>query len=455
LCKHTAIGAGAEVVYIYTPPTDQVVRIDLDPAVTNFDASVYVAECLSVAEDTCVAAADLPGIGAEELVVPMKGGHTYYIVVDGIVSSLDVFNIGIEVCADACTGAMECGSVCGVSCGTCPEGSVCGETTQKCLGGGIYDDCASAAVYAGISILHEGNTDGGTDTYTPPSAGACLQPSHTAGGLDEAIVFTPTGTATYKFVVTSDFNAGLYIVEDCENIDGTCLAAGEGNGANGTDVAYADLAMSVPIYVIVDGVGAEKGTYVLDIEQCTPDCVGKECGDDSCGGVCGTCPDNGVCSPAGECPKVINDTCESAEVIPNDSLPWVSALTDTTEANDDYANDDGGNFPVCADGLLFNGAGLGAPDVAFEFTAPATAGYTFTLTDQTTFDSALHIVKGDCSDFAANCLHGDDIIDPKGGEVIGVQLNAGDTIFIIVDGWGNGAAGQAELFVQQVPDEPG
>ena len=80
-----------DVVYAYTPATDQTVHISLCNDPTDFNTVLFVYEdtCESVSEvacdnDTCRTAAfpfaplvsDLPS-------VPLSAGHTYYIVVDG------------------------------------------------------------------------------------------------------------------------------------------------------------------------------------------------------------------------------------------------------------------------------------------------------------------------------------------------------------------------------------
>jgi hypothetical protein len=156
---------------------------------------------------------------------------------------------------------------------------------------------------------------------------------------------------------------------------------------------------------------------------CVPTCEGKQCGTDGCGGVCSECGEGEACFEF-QCvdPSTLEgDSCENAITV--GVLPWQTA-GDSSYYGPDY----GYNANMCPGESYAWGAG--ANDVAYRFTAPADATYTILL--DATFDSNLYVVE-DCSNVDGTCLGANEEFGP---EQLDLPLTTGQTVFIIVDGYG-------------------
>ena len=85
------------------------------------------------------------------------------------------------------------------------------------------DTCASATVISPGSLpFVEDSTLAGAGNDINPGTIGCAP----GGGNDVVYSFTPAATDTYSIGVTplSPFDASLYIVTDCANPQGTCVA---------------------------------------------------------------------------------------------------------------------------------------------------------------------------------------------------------------------------------------
>jgi hypothetical protein len=179
-------------------------------------------------------------------------------------------------------------------------GSGCA-ANQQCLPGGAHGDCSNAATVTSVPYTHYGNTEGGEDNYDPPVTGICDEAAWASfeAAPDEVVRFLAPDSGVYRFKIGpsgTTFNAGLYAVTDCEEIDSSCLASAEGNASDLSDELLLSLASDESAYVIVDGVVTGQGVYQLEITECIASCDGKDCGDDGCGGVCGVCAEGTECS---------------------------------------------------------------------------------------------------------------------------------------------------------------
>ncbi|AUX39413.1 hypothetical protein SOCE26_008040 [Sorangium cellulosum] len=91
-------------------------------------------------------------------------------------------------------------------------------------------------------------------------------------------------------------------------------------------------------------------------------------------------------------------------------------------------------------------AGGYGPEVTYRFTAPEYALYTFD-TFGTGFDTVLHIHDGTCAGTSLGC--NDDTAGVRQSEV-SLVLNAGQTVVVVVDGFGESSAGAYTLNVRSV-----
>ena len=135
------------------------------------------------------------------------------------------------------------------------------------------------------------------------------------------------------------------------------------------------------------------------------------------------CGDDGDCASgrcaAGRC-RLLGDICEAPFVVGD--LPFI-AVGDTSNAVDNYYSTD----------LTCGGGSHDSPDEVYSFTAPGTASYTVTL--DAAYDSSLFVVSG-CSG-QPEC-YGNSVAEAP-QEVL-LQLEANETVFIVVDaGWGGGS----------------
>ena len=122
-----------------------------------------------------------------------------------------------------------------------------------------------------------------------------------------------------------------------------------------------------------------------------------------------------------------------------ETLPWSSPVINTAGATPDYVMP----FDTCLDGPVAADEGHG-PDVVFLYTSPAKQKVVFSFdTSQTFFNTYLYAVKT-CSDFGASCIAAQDSL-VNGGESLILDLEVGETWFVVVDGFFTGSTGQFVL----------
>jgi hypothetical protein len=276
-CLDAGTGGGADVVYQFTPSSTDLFQIILSGL--TFDAALYVVSDCDNISMTCLGAAE--SLDDESLSVGLKAGTTYFIIVDGIdeqesgTFQLDVVSLG--PCTPQCDG---CGNPDGCG-GSCP----CDAENDTC-------DEATAINPATLPIEIEGTTNEAADNYSAPEA-ACPGQTYAYGdgGSDVVYSITPTENAKYIFSIPlagADFDASLYIVNDCSDIADACVGGSEVIGLGGESVTAA-LEQGTTYYLIVDGYKANQGNFTLKVALCTASCNGKSCGSDGCGGNCGEC----------------------------------------------------------------------------------------------------------------------------------------------------------------------
>ncbi len=202
-----------------------------------------------------------------------------------------------------------------------------------------------------------------------------------------------------------------------------------------------------PFTLAVDGPPEMEGTGTLQVTcaACEPMCAGKQCGPDGCGGTCGTCDPGTVCKQGGCVEAPENDTCDTAAPVAGDLPLFVEGMT--AGAGDDYAM--GAGESSCP-GIETPATGLGRPDVAYAWTAPATGSYVISVYPD--FDAALYVTT-DCAALGESCLAGSNA-PGQGIESVTVELQQGQTVFIVVDGGVSGSGGTFVLTLSPAPCTP-
>jgi len=221
---------------------------------------------LMVLEDSCDGTTCLQW-GGGLVMQPVKGGHTYYFVVEaweGVPAVSFQMKLKCQsTCKKMCDG-KECGDDgCGGSCGECAPGGSCWNSV--CLEG-----------------------DGCTETWVPGCNGcACegcvcaIYPHCCEKGWD------------FGCVEMCAFQCqGCGLLENCG--DGVCQPL---------EFEKCD--------TCAEDCGCQPGESCFNGACCHPSCDGKACGDDGCGGWCGDCG-TGVCSKDGQC--LTGPGCEYSDV---------------------------------------------------------------------------------------------------------------------------------------------
>jgi hypothetical protein len=384
-----------------------------------------------------------------------------------------------QTCIDGTSDDQNCGA-CDFACAT---GESCEASSCEC-GPGVCGSCGVTDLGGASPQTVSGTSAGGVDA---------LEPSCSPGSTREVVYsFTPDETATYTFTVDAGHDTTLYLLDDaCSETH--CSEVG-GGGAN--PELTANLEAGVTIYVVVDGY-QDEGPFTLSVSDAPlVPCPGAVLGNapqmvtgDNTGEAdlfMGSCtflpggPDatfsftaqttgphlvdaSGSAFPVvlyvldGNCggvelgcssdflaPKVLVDLTAGQEVtivVDGAGPTGVGAYSlQVTEVDcpaatigalpatltDDFANYTDVFTPSC---LFFSGA-----DVLYGFTAPTADTYVFD-TFGSSVDTDLYALAGSCNGPELEC---NTELAGNAAQVV-VDLAAGETVVVGVDGFGPGA----------------
>ncbi|MCX4247025.1 hypothetical protein [Paraliomyxa miuraensis] len=224
-----------------------------------------------------------------------------------------------------------------------------------------------------------------TDQFEP-SCGTPDEP-------DQALTFTATQDGIYRFdTLGSDFDTVLSV------LDGTCggpeLSCNndEPGTFGGPSALTLPLSTGQSVTAVVEGWLGNAGNFAVSIDRLT-----------------GTCPDEDL-----------------------GAMPVPFSLMGSTAAADEASAGSCG--------------GLGSPDHAYLWTAPADGAYRFD-TGGSVFDTVVYLLDGGCLGPELACN------DDAGGPTAtaAAYLLAGQTVVIVIDGMG-GAQGSFSLLVEETTD---
>ena len=380
------------------------------------------------------------GSTGNNMTLELTAGVPVWVVADGTSPPhRGAFEILVSSeCAEQDCGDRECGSFgCG-SCGTCAGGQIC-TPDGFCEAAAAGDTCADALAIGALPFDHVGDSRLHAADYHYEK-GWCpgFNAKYGQGSSDVAYAFTAPAAGVYTMTLDAHFDASLFVVTDCADIAGTCLAAHR--SGSGQERINVTLEQGEAVFVIVDGAANSinrQGWYRLRVQECAPTCgADQPCGSDSCGGSCGEClaaercvdetkcdPIPYLCTPAAVCEEVLEgDTCGKPFVV--DAIPF-SASGSTEELQNEYSYG-GGQCPGSSKSWGHN-----APDAVYTFVPAEAALYDFTLS--ASFDSNLYVVE-DCGAIGSSCLGAHQVEKKNGGERVLLQLDAGQTVVVVVDG---------------------
>ena len=334
---------------------------------------------------------EVGGSATETLTLDLSAGTTYYIIVDGWNNSGNTtgsYTLTVDYTAPTCA-------------------AYCAAVTTNCTGEfAQYTDEAACLAYCGtwaqLPVGAQTDTDGNTvgcRTYHAGVAGS-------AAGMDavHCVHAGPSGgdvcgswCENYCHLSATNCTGGNELYSD----DASCTAACGGFGDTGDAGATDGDSVQCRIYHL--GVAGSDGDTSAAIH----------------------CP-HGAVDGGGVCvdPVPQGDTC--ADPFTVGALPF-STTGNTAGASNDYSYTAGSCPPETG------GWGAGSSDHAYAFEPAANGTYHITLSG---FDSNLYVVT-DCSDVNGSCVGGDEEVGGSATETLTLNLSAGTTYYIIVDGWNN------------------
>lgn len=435
-------GTGKDAVYSVTPDVTGLLTAKVTSA---FDSVVYARRTCGDAK-TESGCNDAQGSkGGDTIKVPVTQGQPVYLFVDGYSGSAGAFTLDVEVATAFCgNGVAEAPEACDD--GNTTDGDGC---SSSCAleSGGILKDCpGQGVVLTGTGMTPRKISFAGT---TAGIGSSTLSPALCSGyGPNTVYAITPdvNGSLTAKLVATYD-NATLHVRTECD-ISETQLDCREATDPLQTLEVTVPVKAGLPHYVIVDSSSSTySGPYTLDVTVSPSQCGNKildgaeECDDgnavsgDGCTSTCTLEP-----IPAGL------DTC------PGVTLPLVAAAGGTytavvTSSTATLTADYKPKSTSCSSITT-------AKDAVFAVTSPINGLMVATVNGA--FDSAIYARNGCDADAAAfTDLACSAATDGTGQEQIKFPVNAGEPVYLIVDGEATAASGVFELGVTVTPSECG
>lgn len=368
------LAQGRDVVYKMDVVAGDSLWVDYT---TVYDGSIYmVTDCSDIA-GTCVVGRDSALAGfPEKIRYKFTVPGTYYLILDG-------FGVGTSG-AWTLTGQLVCGST------PLPPN----------------DRCATAfPVFCGPISL-SGTTEFALNDYAFPDAGSSCT-GQLAGGRD--VVYTMNVVAGDSIWVdyTSTTDGSVYIISDCNNVAGTCVAGEDALGPGGTEQLRYKFAFSGIYYLIFDS----RDTNSFGDWTATG---GLEC----------------VVVPPS------NDRCDQAIALPCGDID----LSGSTElALNDYAFLS--ELVSCTD-FLTDGR-----DVVYK--VDAYAGDSLWFDYHTTTDGSVYIVTN-CADIAGSCVLGVDEALENETEMVRYKFTNAGTYYIILDSYDLNSWGEWTVVGQRI-----
>ncbi len=359
----------------------------------GFDASLYVVSDCSDIAGTCGAGSDSGTIETIDYVIPTDG--TYYIITDAFSSNASgSFSLTVDLVTPICTpGATVC---VGDNIETCRADGT-GFDSEMCPGtcDANVNQCAGNACGSPVLITAAGQYTGDTSVFTNQVNPAGSPNCRTGAGNDVVYQINGTPGDLITTTMTASFDAVIYAVNDCSNINSCVAAEDSGNPESITFV----LPASGSIFVVADGFfGSANGPYTLDVDIQTPDCFNPgqpvQCVDAATLQYCdaqGFLQTFACACAGGACTQPAGDVC--ADIV------TVFDQTVITSSYGDFSDNYNPN------GLCPNGVSdLDGPDAVYAIDLAPDSILTVDL-QSTVFGRSIYITS-DCTDVGNTCLRG-------------------------------------------------
>lgn len=265
----------------------------------------------------------------------------------------------------------------------------------------VIDNCATGEIInpASLPFTDTSSTVGAMNDIDPGGGGCAPGP-----GVDVVYRFTPAATDVYTIGATpfdNLFDLSLYVVTDCSNPAGTCVAGANNLGIGRGEFITPTLTAGTQYFIIVDGaITTTSGDFHFALRRGTP----------------------------------ANDDCSSPQVIDPSLLPFI-----TNGSTFGAANELNPGTPC----LPTNQSGRG-PEVIYQFTPTNTQTYVTRVIPTALYDASVYIVTN-CGSLSS--CRSADVGGAGDTEELRRPLTAGVTYFIVVDGLLN-EAGDFRLEVE-------
>ncbi len=330
---------GADAVYEIDIPADNVLVASLDLESGVYGSMYLLTDCQDV-ESSCIAAANAGRLEDEFLSYHNKSGATekVFLVADSAMTSSASTSATINIAVEPalCTpGTARCvlnreSQICN-SAGTAFDTTVgcefgCEASTGRCVKP-LNDLCGGALpLVAGVESQPQDLSRLAND-YNSSTNGSC--PVGTGGpknGPDATFLLQGiTAGEVVTVTMTSDFNAALWVAEDCTNdAVGACVAGVDDTFATTPEVLEFIAPRSGDFVVVAEAASANTGTfrvkYTVAPPTCTPNtsfgCSADLTSVDYCDSLGNpqshTCGTGGCDVPTGQCATPTGDICADA-----------------------------------------------------------------------------------------------------------------------------------------------
>lgn len=358
--------SGPDVVYQVSLQAGDRLQASLAPANgQSWDTTIYLVTGCSDIAQSCVAGQD--NGNPEEIDYTAASGGTFFLIVDGFAGQGGSYTLDINISAapvpnDQCSGAI---------------------------------DVTAGGVFTGL-------TTNATADYSPIVSGTGGCTGYTANSKDVTYQVALQSGERLQAALDAAWDASLYLVENCANVPGTCVAGDDSGNPESVDFTAP---ASGTYFLIVDGYGTASGAFSLSV----------------------------MISP----PVVGGDTCQQPVMIRGGGGSFQST---TVGLQNDY------DPPASCAG--FSQAG---PDQAYSVSLGAGDVVEVLAQYEATLDGSVYVVT-DCSDLNT-CVGGAD--DGIAGEDEYVRFVAQTTAdhFVIVDSYTASESGQHDLTVAHYTGE--
>ncbi len=484
---------GPDVVYYLNFNTPKVIKVIASPD-SNFDLGLYVVTDCNDISGTCVIGSDIGGEGEVEIVEFFaQGNTTYYIIIDSY-SMVEKGGFQIDVLEGPPTqtpGPTETPlptktpipptntPIYTVTPTSIPPTKTPAPTLTPTqtpaitpTATGIPNDQCPGIDISELPYTVVGTTVGAVNDYDPLQGG-CTYFAQEGPDVVYHLNLEVSLVIQVTMIPESDYDCGLYVVTDCTNISGSCVA-GSDQGLSGDPETIVFVAEANNDYFIIcDSYSSlENGSFTLNVEKLIPTetpTVLPTMTPTTAPTLTPTIQPTGTQVPPTNTPIPITNTpvpptntpipptktpapptntptigpTFTPPPLPNDQCPGITIdefpffTTDkTVGAMNDYDPTENGCTYRAEPG----------PDVVYNFTLTEDAVIEVQMSPEPGFDGAVYVVTN-CNDVVTSCVAGSDGGGEGEAETVTFVANANIKYKIICDSYSSNAFGFFDLNV--------